>query len=49
VGIAIVLAYAATRSAGVLETVLVFLVFALCCRAALELLPDGDGLRQWRQ
>ena len=24
-------------------------VFALCCRAALELLPDGDGLREWRQ
>ena len=24
-------------------------VFALCCRAALEALPDGDGMREWRQ
>jgi hypothetical protein len=49
VAIAIALAFAATRSAGVLETLLVFLVFVLCCRAALEALPNGDGLREWRQ
>jgi hypothetical protein len=49
VALAIMLAFAATRSAGVLETLLVFLVFALCCRAALEALPNGDGLREWRQ
>jgi hypothetical protein len=24
-------------------------VFGLCFRAALELLPEGDGMRQWRQ
>jgi hypothetical protein len=24
-------------------------VFGLSLRAALELLPEGDGLRQWRQ
>ena len=41
--------FAATRTAGVIETLLVFVVFALCCRAALELLPDGGGLREWRQ
>jgi hypothetical protein len=46
---AIVVTFAATRTAGVIETLLVFVVFALCCRAALELLPDGDGLREWRQ
>jgi hypothetical protein len=32
-----------------LEAVLVLVVFALCCRALLELFPDGDGLREWRQ
>jgi hypothetical protein len=29
--------------------VLVLVVFGLSLRAALELLPEGDGLRQWRQ
>lgn len=39
----------ATFAHGVVELVLVFVVFALCCRAALELMPGGDGLSQWRQ
>ena len=33
----------------VVEAVLVLVVFGLCCRAALELLPEGDGMREWRQ
>jgi hypothetical protein len=44
-----VIAYAATRSEGAVEMLLVLVVFALCCRAALEAIPDGDGLREWRQ
>jgi hypothetical protein len=44
-----VVGYAAAHSDGAVETLLVFLVFGLCCRAALEALPDGDGLREWRQ
>jgi hypothetical protein len=46
---AVVVGYAATRAEGVVETLLVFVVFGLCCRAALEAIPDGDGLREWRQ
>ncbi|HLM09180.1 MAG TPA: hypothetical protein VK307_05690 [Thermoleophilaceae bacterium] len=42
-------AFAATRSDGALETLLVFVAFGLCCQAAAEALPDGDGLRHWRQ
>ena len=35
---------------GVFELALVLIVFALCCRAALEALPDGGGgMREWRQ
>ncbi|MGH2762518.1 MAG: hypothetical protein ACRDL0_03900 [Thermoleophilaceae bacterium] len=41
--------YAAVRTDGAVEALLVFAVFALVCRAALELLPDGDGLRDYRQ
>jgi hypothetical protein len=41
--------YAATRAEGALEALLVFIVFALACRAAAEALPTGDGLREWRQ
>jgi hypothetical protein len=46
---ALPLTLAATLTHGVAELVLVLAVFALCCRAALELLPEGDGLSQWRQ
>jgi hypothetical protein len=44
-----VITVAATFAHGLVELVLVLLVFGLCCRAALELLPEGDGLNQWRQ
>lgn len=40
---------AATLTHGIVELLLVLTVFVLCCRAALELLPGGDGLNQWRQ
>jgi len=45
----LVFAYAATRSHGALEFLLVLIVFAFGCRAVLELLPDGDGMREYRQ
>jgi hypothetical protein len=41
--------YAAARTNGAVEALLVFLVFGLVCRAALEALPNGDGLREYRQ
>jgi hypothetical protein len=41
--------FGAVRTDGVMETLLVFVVFALICRAALDALPNGDGLRDYRQ
>jgi hypothetical protein len=41
--------YAAIRTTGAVEALLVFAVFGLVCRAAIEALPDGDGLREYRQ
>ena len=46
---AAVVAFAATRLDGPWQALLVLLVFGLCCRAALDAVPDGDGLRDWRQ
>ncbi len=46
---AIVVTYGAVRSEGAVEALLVFVVFALVCRAALDALPNGDGLREYRQ
>jgi hypothetical protein len=46
---AIVLSYVASLTGGWFKAGLVLVVFALCGRAALELLPDGDGMREWRQ
>ena len=46
---AVVVSYAATRSDGALEALLVFVVFGLICRAAVEALPNGDGLKEYRQ
>jgi hypothetical protein len=46
---AAVVAYAATRAEGIVELLLVLIVFALSCRAATEALPSGEGLRNWRQ
>ena len=49
VAAAIALSYVASLTSGVLEAGLVLLVFGLCCRAALEALPGGDGMREYRQ
>jgi hypothetical protein len=49
VGAAVVVAYAASRADGAMEALLVLVVFALACRALAELVPSGDGLREWRQ
>jgi hypothetical protein len=46
---AVVVGYAAAHAAGAVQTLLVLVVFGLCCRAVVELLPEGDGLREWRQ
>lgn len=49
VGAAAVVAFVATHTGGALQALLVFIVFAFACRAALEVLPDGDGMREYRQ
>ena len=41
--------YAAFRTTGAVEALLVFAVFGLVCRAAIEAIPEGDGLREYRQ
>jgi hypothetical protein len=41
--------YGASRTEGAMEALLVFAVFACVCRAAVEALPNGDGLREYRQ
>ncbi len=48
-GAAAVFTYGAGHVEGALQYLLVLIVFALCCRGAVELVPDGDGLRDWRQ
>jgi hypothetical protein len=49
VAAAVVFAYGAARTDGAVEALLVFVVFGLVCRAAVEALPNGDGLREYRQ
>lgn len=49
VGLAALAAVAATAADGAVEALLVFIAFGLVCRAAVEALPDGDGLREYRQ
>ena len=46
---AVFVAYGAVRSEGAVELVLVFVLFGLVCRAAAELMPDGGGMRDYRQ
>jgi hypothetical protein len=41
--------YAAARTEGAMEALLVFVVFGLVCRAAIEALPSGDGLKEYKQ
>jgi hypothetical protein len=46
---AIAVSIAADRSEGVVALVFVLVVFALVCKAVDELMPDGDGLNEYRQ
>lgn len=46
---ALVVSYGAVRADGAVEAVLVFVVFGLLCRCVAELLPEGNGLRDYRQ
>ncbi len=42
--------FGATHTHGALAVLLVFVIFALVCRALLELIPEGGGgLRDYRQ
>jgi hypothetical protein len=49
IGAAIVVTYASTQADGALGALLAFIAFAFACRAAVEALPDGDGMREYRQ
>jgi hypothetical protein len=49
IGLAVLAGYGAARAEGGVELVLMLVVFGLVCRAALEALPDGGGLREHRQ
>jgi hypothetical protein len=49
VAAALVVTYGAVRADGAVEVLLAFVVFGLVCRALLELLPEGDGMNEYRQ
>ena len=49
VAAALVLAAGASLTQGLVSLVLVLAVFVLGCKAALDALPNGDGLRDHRQ
>jgi hypothetical protein len=46
---AVVAAYAATKTDGAAQAVLVMVAFVVACLAIDEGVPRGDGLREWRQ
>ena len=46
---AVLATYAATKTDGGAQALLVVIAFALVCLAADSALPRGDGLREWRQ
>ena len=46
---AVFVAYGAARTEGAMEMLLVFVLFGLVCRAGAELMPDGGGMRDYRQ
>jgi len=46
---AVFFAYGVTRADGAVEALLVFIVFGLVCQAVHEALPNGQGLREYRQ
>jgi hypothetical protein len=49
IGAAAFVGYGAAHTDGGLAVLLMFVIFALVCRALLEALPDSDGLRDYRQ
>ena len=49
VGAAAVAAYASAHAHGAAAALLTILAFAFVCQAAATALPDGDGLREYRQ
>jgi hypothetical protein len=46
---AAVAGFASAHTHGAAAAVLMLIVFACVCQAAAEALPNGDGLRQYRQ
>ena len=46
---AVFVAYGAVRTEGATEMLLVYVLFGLVCRAVAELMPDGGGMRDYRQ
>jgi hypothetical protein len=49
VAAAVFLTFGAANAEGAIQALLVFVIFGLVCRAAHEALPNGDGLREYRQ
>jgi hypothetical protein len=49
IGVAAVLGYASAQTGGALSALLMLAVFVTICQAAAEALPNGDGLREYRQ
>lgn len=49
VAAAAVVGYVSAHSHGALSALLMLVVFACVCKAAAEALPNGDGLREYRQ
>jgi hypothetical protein len=47
--LAAILVYGCAHTHGALAALLMFAVFASVCQAAAEALPNGDGLREYRQ
>ncbi len=49
VAVAAVAGYASAQARGAVAALLMLVVFACVCQAAVEALPNGDGLREHRQ
>ena len=48
-GLALLAGFAASSGDGAAQALLALVAFTLVCVAVSRLLPDGDGLRDWRQ
>jgi len=49
IGLAALASYAAAHADGAAGAILVFVIVGLVFRAAAEAVPQGDGLREYRQ